>query len=113
MWWTKSSLTSRRPFWATLRAACYTKCLGGVRLADGTLAGSTLTMDQALRNLVAIGLPLEEASARVSRHAADYLRLADRGRLAVGAWADLVLLDARTLQLQQVCIEGEAIAVAD
>ena len=80
---------------------------------DGTLAGSTLTMDQALRNLVAIGLPLEEASARVSRHAADYLRLADRGRLAVGAWADLVLLDARTLQLQQVCIEGEAIAVAD
>ena len=29
-----------------------TKCLGGVRLADGTLAGSTLTMDQALRNLV-------------------------------------------------------------
>ena len=90
-----------------------TKCLGGVRLADGTLAGSTLTMDQALRNLVAIGLTLEEASARVSRHAADYLRLADRGRLAVGAWADLVLLDARTLQLQQVCIEGEAIAVAD
>lgn len=28
------------------------KCLGGVRLADGTLAGSALTMDQALRNLV-------------------------------------------------------------
>jgi N-acetylglucosamine-6-phosphate deacetylase len=28
------------------------KCMGGVRLADGTLAGSTLTMDQALRNLV-------------------------------------------------------------
>ena len=35
-----------------------TKCLGGVRLADGTLAGSTLTMDQALRNLVKIGLPI-------------------------------------------------------
>ena len=33
-----------------------TKCLGGVRLADGTLAGSTLTMDQALRNLVGLGL---------------------------------------------------------
>jgi N-acetylglucosamine-6-phosphate deacetylase len=87
-----------------------TKCLGGVRLADGTLAGSTLTMDQALRNLVAIGLTLVEASARVSRHAADYLRLPDRGRLAPGAWADLVLLEPRTLQLQQVCVEGEAIA---
>ncbi len=90
-----------------------TKCLGGVRLADGTLAGSTLTMDQALRNLVAIGLSLIEASARVSRHAADYLRLPDRGRLEPGAWADLVLLDAATLQLQQVLIEGEAIAIAE
>ena len=87
-----------------------TKCLGGVRLADGTLAGSTLTMDQALRNLVAIGLPLAEASARVSRHAADYLRLAERGRLAAGAWADVVVLDPQTLRLQQVYVEGEPIA---
>ena len=31
-----------------------TKCLGGVRLTKSTLAGSTLTMDQALRNLVKI-----------------------------------------------------------
>ena len=82
-----------------------------MRLADGTLAGSTLTMDQAMRNLVAIGLPLAEASARVSRHAADYLGLADRGRLAAGAWADVVLLDPQTLQLQQVFVEGEAIAL--
>ncbi len=89
-----------------------TKCLGGVRLADGTLAGSTLTMDQALRNLVAIGLSLQEAAARVSSHAADYLRLPDRGRLAVGAVADIVGLDAATLQLQQVWVEGEALAGA-
>lgn len=58
-----------------------TKCLGGVRLADGTLAGSTLTMDQALRNLVSIGLPIADVSARLSRHAADYLGLVDRGRI--------------------------------
>jgi N-acetylglucosamine-6-phosphate deacetylase len=89
------------------------KCLGGVRLADGTLAGSTLTMDQALRNLVSLGLTLAEASARVSRHAADYLGLADRGRIAPGAWADLVVLDAQTLQLRQVVIEGETIEIAD
>ncbi|RYY58791.1 MAG: N-acetylglucosamine-6-phosphate deacetylase, partial [Comamonadaceae bacterium] len=39
-----------------------TKCLGGVRLADGTLAGSVLTMDKALRNLVEIvGLDLRDA----------------------------------------------------
>ncbi len=54
-----------------------TKCLGGVRLPDGTLAGSTLTMDQALRNLVKIGLPLAEASQRLSQFPADYLGLAE------------------------------------
>jgi N-acetylglucosamine-6-phosphate deacetylase len=85
------------------------KCLGGVRLADGTLAGSTLTMDQALRNLVGLGLPLAEASACLSARPARYLRLADRGRLEPGAWADAVVLDAATLQLQQVVIEGELI----
>lgn len=85
------------------------KCAGGVRLADGTLAGSTLTMDQALRNLVQLGLTLAEASARTSSHAADYLRLDKRGRLAPGAWADLVLLQPDTLQLRQVIVEGEAL----
>ncbi|MDF9753254.1 N-acetylglucosamine-6-phosphate deacetylase [Pseudomonas hunanensis] len=83
-----------------------TKCLGGVRLPDGTLAGSTLTMDQALRNLVKIGLPLAEASARLSRYPADYLGIADRGRLQPGAWADAVLLD-RQLNLTAVMVEGE------
>ncbi|QXH57692.1 N-acetylglucosamine-6-phosphate deacetylase [Pseudomonas maumuensis] len=83
-----------------------TKCLGGVRLPDGTLAGSTLTMDQALRNLVKIGLPLAEASERLSRYPADYLGIADRGRLQPGAWADAVLLD-RQLNLTAVMVEGE------
>jgi len=85
-----------------------TKCLGGVRLADGTLAGSTLTMDQALRNLVELGLPLAEASQRTSTIAARYLGLADRGVLTPGAWADLVVLDA-TLALRRVVVEGEEI----
>ncbi|MEN9629868.1 MAG: hypothetical protein RJA10_3096 [Pseudomonadota bacterium] len=85
------------------------KCEGGVRLADGTLAGSTLTMDQALRNLVQLGLPVAEAALRTSGHAAHYLGLADRGCLAVGAWADVVALHPHTLQLQQVIVEGEAI----
>jgi N-acetylglucosamine-6-phosphate deacetylase len=89
-----------------------TKCLGGVRLADGTLAGSTLTMDQALRNLVnALGQGLAEASRRVSTHAADYLGLADRGRLEPGAWGDVVVLD-RELNLTGVYVEGEAIEFA-
>lgn len=86
-----------------------TKCLGGVRLADGTLAGSTLTMDQALRNLVdGLGLSLADASRRVSTHAADYLGVVDRGRLTVGAWGDAVLLD-RDLKLLDVWVEGSSI----
>ena len=84
------------------------KCLGGVRLADGTLAGSTLTMDQALRNLVSIGLDLADASNRVSTYAADYLGLQERGRLQASCYADLVVLD-RELNLIAVYVEGEKI----
>jgi N-acetylglucosamine-6-phosphate deacetylase len=83
-----------------------TKCMGGVRLPDGTLAGSTLTMDQALRNLVGLGLDLADASRRVSTYAADYLGETQRGRLQPQCYADLVVLD-RNLQLKAVYIEGE------
>lgn len=89
-----------------------TKCLGGVRLADGTLAGSTLTMDRALRNLVdVVGVPLADAVRRVSTHAADFLGIGDRGRLAEGGWADVVVLDG-ALHVQEVWVEGGAIDVA-
>ncbi|GAB7129237.1 N-acetylglucosamine-6-phosphate deacetylase [Silvimonas sp. JCM 19000] len=85
-----------------------TKCMGGVRLPDGTLAGSALTMDVALRNLVGIGLTLEDASNRVSRYPAEYLGVADRGRLGIGAWADYVVLD-RALMVQRVVVEGDEV----
>ncbi|RPE79687.1 N-acetylglucosamine-6-phosphate deacetylase [Vulcaniibacterium tengchongense] len=88
------------------------KCLGCVRLADGSsLAGSALTMDQALRNLVSIGLDLADASDRLSRYPADYLGLHDRGRLHPGACADLVVLDAQ-LRLRRVFVEGDEVAPA-
>ena len=89
------------------------KCLGGVRLPDGTLAGSTLTMDEAFRNLVdRLGLSLADASRRTSTYAADFLGAADRGRIEAGAWGDLAVFD-RNLQLTAVYAEGEAIALAD
>ena len=88
-----------------------TKCLGGIRLADGTLAGSILTMDQALRNLVSIGLPLEDAARRTSTFPADYLGESERGRLQPGAWADIVVLDD-ALCLTDVFVEGERIEPA-
>ena len=86
-----------------------TKCMGGVRLADGTLAGSVLSMDQALRNLVnTLGLNLVDASRRVSTYAADHMGLPDRGRLQEGAWADVVVLNDE-LALQAVYVEGAEI----
>jgi N-acetylglucosamine-6-phosphate deacetylase len=83
------------------------KCQGGVRLADGTLAGSTLTLDQALRNWVLLGLSVAEASLRTSTYAAHYLGLKDRGALMPAAWADAVQLHPHTLQVQKVLVEGE------
>ncbi len=82
---------------------------GAVRLADGTLAGRTLTMDQALRNLVLLGLSLAQASACTSLYAAQYLGLVDRGRLQAGAWADVLEVQADTLQLRRVFVEGEPV----
>jgi N-acetylglucosamine-6-phosphate deacetylase len=66
-----------------------------VRLADGTLAGSVLTMDRAFANFAALGLDQVEGVRRTSSIAADYLGLDDRGRLVPGRRADLVLIDAR------------------
>ena len=85
-----------------------TKCLGGVRLADGTLAGSVLTMDQAFRNLVSIGIPMHEAIRHVSTNAADYVGEPERGRLQCGAFADIVVMSP-DLHLTGIFVEGKAI----
>jgi N-acetylglucosamine-6-phosphate deacetylase len=87
------------------------KCLGCVRLATGSLAGSVLTMDQALRNFVGLGMDVAEASQRLSLFPADYLGESQRGRLAPGAWADIVVLD-QSLHPVAVFVEGEAIPLS-
>jgi N-acetylglucosamine-6-phosphate deacetylase len=76
-----------------------------VRLADGNLAGSVLTMDRALRNLLVLGLPLDEAARRCGALPAEYLGLEDRGRLVLGAAADVVVLNARG-EVEAVLTEG-------
>ncbi len=78
---------------------------GAARLADGTLAGSVLTMDAAVRGAVACGVPLEAALHAASAAPAAYLGLDDRGLLAPGARADLVVLES-DLRVRAVYLGG-------
>lgn len=90
--------------WA--RARGVTVVDGAPRLADGTLAGSALTMDAAVRNLVATtSADLATAVRAASTTPARLLGEADRGRIAPGARADLVLLDDH-LEVVEVWVAG-------
>ncbi|HUF83089.1 MAG TPA: amidohydrolase family protein [Acidimicrobiia bacterium] len=82
---------------------------GVPRLADGTLVGSTLTLDRAVRNVVGLGVPVARAVEMATAVPADVLGLRDRGRLAPGARADLVALDPTTLEVRAVWLEGEQV----
>ena len=81
------------------------KCSGGVRVASGSLAGSVLTMIDALRNLHSIGLSVMDASRRLSAIPAQYLGLSTRGALTTGAVADVVEVD-RDLQRSATYVRG-------
>jgi N-acetylglucosamine-6-phosphate deacetylase len=66
---------------------------GVCRNAEGKLAGSTLTLDRALRYIVALGVPLIDAVRMATILPARRISLAGKkGILAVGADADLVVL---------------------
>ncbi len=79
------------------------------RLGDGTLAGSVLTLDQAVRNVVAwTGCGVAAACRMASEVPARLLGLAAKGRLAAGCDADLVLLDD-DLRVQSTLREGRSV----
>jgi N-acetylglucosamine-6-phosphate deacetylase len=79
---------------------------GVVRNAEGKLAGSALTLDRALRNVVALGVPLQDAVAMLTLYPARLLGLEGRkGSLVSGADADLVLLDG-DLRISRVVTRG-------
>jgi N-acetylglucosamine-6-phosphate deacetylase len=81
-----------------------------VTLADGsgTLAGSVIALDTAVRNLVANGASLPAAVAAASRNPLELLGVTDRGRLAPGQRADLVEL-GDDLRVRRVDREGRAV----
>lgn len=76
----------------------------------GTLAGSDLDMARAVRNIHALGLPLEDAVAMAAANPAAFLGLsAERGVLAPGLRADFVWLD-RELNARGTWIGGKRVA---
>ena len=82
----------------TIRDAAY--------LDDGTLAGSSLTMDRAFAKLTSeIGLSLSDAATVCATTPARALGLQGFGVIAAGAVADLVVLD-RDLRVVQTWVAG-------
>ena len=80
---------------------------GGVcRNAEGKLAGSTLTLDRALRNIVGLGVSLGDALRMLTLNPATLLGIEyKKGSLRAGADADIVLLD-QALNVTQVWTHG-------
>jgi N-acetylglucosamine-6-phosphate deacetylase len=83
---------------------------GAVRLADGTLAGSVLTMERALQNVcAATGRSLAETWRMSSLNAARAIGVSSqKGSLEAGKDADLVILD-EAFHVNAVIIEGEIV----
>ncbi len=79
---------------------------GAPRLPDGTLAGSALTMDAAVRNCVAAGAELGVVLRAASTIPARLLGLTDLGELSLGKRADLVALSS-TCAVDAVWVAGE------
>jgi N-acetylglucosamine-6-phosphate deacetylase len=84
---------------------------GGIcRNSEGKLAGSTLTLDKALRNIVALGVPPGDAVRMLTFNPAKLLGIEfKKGALRAGADADILLLN-EGLELTNVWVRGEAIA---
>lgn len=84
------------------------RSMGRLSLADGTLAGSDLTMDTAVRYCIEnLGLELAEVLRMASLNPASFLRRADElGRIAPGYLASMVLL-GEDLQVKATWIDGQ------
>lgn len=83
---------------------------GGVcRNAEGRLAGSTLTLDRALRNIVGLGIPLADAVRMLTLNPATLLGIEfKKGALRTGADADIVLLNDG-LEIERVWARGTVV----
>ena len=79
---------------------------GVVRTLDGVLAGSVLTLPEAVRALLRLGLGFEQAVDAATRTPARAARRDDIGRLAPGARADVVVVD-EGIDVRRVLVGGD------
>jgi N-acetylglucosamine-6-phosphate deacetylase len=85
---------------------------GRLETEDGTLAGADLDMATAVRHTVTmLGLPVERALRMAATYPAAFMRLDDRGRIAPGLRADLVLL-TESLEVRGTWLAGGWISAA-
>lgn len=76
----------------------------GAHLSSGALAGSVLSMEQAVKNMYAVtNCSLQELVAMSSSNAAKQLRLTSKGSIQEGRDADLVLLDRQLNVVKTIC----------
>jgi N-acetylglucosamine-6-phosphate deacetylase len=78
---------------------------GACRLADGTLAGSALTMDQAIRNMIDLGFDPPRAIAAATSAPAALIRRDDLGTLTPGSAADICVFDD-AFEVQRTVVFG-------
>ncbi len=83
---------------------------GEARLSDGTLAGSTLTMEKAVRNYNDVTkLPLRTCVDAATYNPAEFYGLKNIGDIRVGMQADLVICDAQTLKVLKTIKRGNIV----
>ncbi len=84
---------------------------GIARLEEGQLAGSTLSMDRAVRNILSIlDISVPKAVLMATRNPAMLLGLKDRGRIEKGCMADLVIFD-ENINIDMVLKSGKRVDV--
>lgn len=85
---------------------------GVPRSPEGTIAGSALTLDRAVRNIVSVGVDVADALASATIVPAEAIGESGLGRLAPGAVADLVWWDEE-LNPRKVWVDGAVVFDAD
>lgn len=83
---------------------------GAIRLADGTIAGSAMTLLNGVQNLLRHGIRIEDVSKMASLTAARAIGAEKSvGSIAVGKQADFAVLDSKSYALERTFIDGTCV----